>query len=75
MWEWKFTFELAVKDINHPPYTALIYDSADSIGSFYLWNESGYGSTKDEQHAWWSPPTYRLENSTADHVTKEWKRF
>jgi hypothetical protein len=64
-----------VKDANLPPYTALIYDSADSIGSFYLWNEAGYGSTKDDQHALWSPPTYRLENSTADKVAHEWKRF
>src|SRR5262249_35403897 len=53
MWEWKFTMELVVKDSNYSPYTALIYDSADSIGSFYLWNESGYGSTKDEQHTRW----------------------
>jgi hypothetical protein len=75
MWEWKFTFEPATKDANLPAYTALIYNSADSIGSFYLWNEAGYGSTKDDQHALWSPPTYRVENSTADKVAKEWKRF
>jgi len=75
MWEWKFTFEPVVKDVNLPTYTALIYDAADSIGSFYLWIEAGYGSTKDEQHALWSPPTYRLENSTADKVAREWKRF
>jgi hypothetical protein len=75
MWEWKFTFEPAVKDANLPTYTALIYDSADSIRSFYLWNEAGYGSTKDDQHALWSPPTYRLENSTTDKVAREWKRF
>jgi hypothetical protein len=75
MWEWKFTYEPVTKDVNLKPYTALIYNSADSIGSFYLWNEAGYGSTKDDQHAWWSPPTYRLENSTADHVAREWKRF
>jgi len=75
MWEWKFTFELVAKDAKFPTYTALIYDAADSIGSFYLWNEAGYGSTKDDQHAWWAPPTYRLENSTEEKVAREWKRF
>jgi hypothetical protein len=75
MWEWKFTMELVVKDANYPPYTALIYDSADSIGSFYLWNEAGYGSTKDEQHARWSPPVYRVENSIEEKVAADWKRF
>jgi hypothetical protein len=75
MWEWKFTYEPVVKDPTYPPYTALIYDSADAIGSFYLWNEAGYGSTKEEQHARWSPPTYRVEGSTEDKVAAEWKRF
>ncbi|EDY17575.1 conserved hypothetical protein [Chthoniobacter flavus Ellin428] len=75
MWEWKFTYEPVVKDVNFPSYTALIYDSADSIGSFYLWIEAGYGSTKDEQHARWSPPTYRVEGSTEEKMATEWKRF
>ena len=75
MWEWKFTFEPVVKDVSHPPFTALIYDSADSIGSFYLWNEAGYGTTKDDQHARWSPPTYRVEDSPEDKAAGEWKRF
>jgi len=75
MWEWKFTIEPVVKDTASPSFTSLIYNSADSIGSFYLWNESGYGSNKDEQHARWSPPTYRVENSTENKVAAEWKRF
>jgi len=74
MWEWKFTIQ-PVSDTSHSPFTALLYNSADSIGSFYLWNESGYGSTKDDQHARWSPPTYRVENSTEDAVAAEWSRF
>lgn len=75
MWEWKFTIESVVKDTASPSFTSLIYNSADSIGSFYLWNESGYGSNKDEQHARWPPPTYRVENSTENKVAAEWKRF
>lgn len=75
MWEWKFTIEPLVKDPSHSPFVSLIYDSADHVSSFYLWNEAGYGSTKDEQHSRWSPPTYRTEGSTEDKVAKDWKRF
>jgi hypothetical protein len=75
MWEWKFTIEPAVKDTTAPAFTSLIYNSADSIGSFYLWNESGYGSNKDEQHTRWSLPTFRVEGSAEDKVAAQWKRF
>jgi len=75
MWEWKFTIQPAVNDPSHPPFTALIYDSADFISSFFLWNESGYGSTKDEQHTRWSTPTFRTKNSTRDVVATKWDRF
>ena len=75
MWEWKFTIEPATKDTTSPSFTSLIYDSADSISSFFLWNESGYGSNKDEQHTRWSPPVYRVENSSEDVIAAEWKRL
>ena len=74
MWQWNFTIQ-PVDEKGHETYTAFIYDSADHISSFYLWNESGYGSTSKEQHTKWSLPTYRTENSTEDQVPTGWKRF
>lgn len=73
MWEWKFT----IKPVNpgHETFTSLLYDSADHISSFYLWNESGYGSMSEEQHTKWSLPTYRTEGSTEGKVPTGWKRF
>jgi hypothetical protein len=73
MWEWKFT--MSPTDKSHEPFTSLIYDSADHIGSFYLWNESGYGSTNDQQHARWSVPTYRVEGGSEVLVPSGFKRF
>lgn len=73
MWEWKFT----IKPVSsgHETFTSLLYDSADHISSFYLWNEAGYGSTSKEQHAKWSLPVYRIEGSREDKVPTGWKRF
>lgn len=75
MWEWKFTIEPLDKTKGGVPFTALIYDSADSVKSFYLWNEAGYGSKATEQHTRWSLPVYRVEGSAKDEVVSEWKRF
>lgn len=75
MWEWKFTIEAADHDKGHPTFTHLLYDSADSIKNFYLWNESGYGSTSAEQHARWSPPVFHTEGSTKESIAQEWHRF
>lgn len=73
MWEWKFTMEPA--DGSHETFTSLLYDSAGHIGSFYLWNESGYGSTADQQHARWSLPTYRVEGGSGELAPAGFKRF
>jgi hypothetical protein len=73
MWEWRLTIKPV--EIGHETFTSLLYDSADHIGSFYLWNEAGYGSTGKEQHTKWSLPTYRTEDSTEDKVPTGWKRF
>jgi len=38
------------------PYVAVLYDSAAAFDAFYVWNESGYGSTDAAQHtSWWAP--------------------
>lgn len=73
MWEWKLIIKPL--DSRHEPFTSLLYDSADHISSFYLWNESGYGSTSNQQHARWSLPTFRTEDSATDKASAGWKRF
>jgi hypothetical protein len=73
MWEWKFTIQPVSS--GHETFTALLYDSADHLRSFYVWNEAGYGSTSQQQHAKWSLPTYRTEGSLEDKVPTGWKRF
>src|SRR5690242_878883 len=74
LWEWNFTIQ-PVEGKAGETFHHLLYDSADHISSFYLWNESGYGSTSQEQHAEWSLPTYRTEDSPEDKVPTGWKRF
>ncbi len=73
MWEWKLTIKPVAG--NHETFTSLLYDSADHISSFYTWNESGYGSTSQEQYAKWARPTYRIEGSSEDKVPAGWRRF
>jgi len=73
MWEWRFTITPVEK--GHESFTSLIYDSADHLTSFYLWNESGYGSVSTNQHTRWSLPSYRIEGSTEDRAPTGWKRF
>lgn len=73
MWEWNLTIKPVPS--GHETFTSQIYDSADHIHSFYLWNESGYGSTSKEQHTKWSLPVYRTEGSAEDKVPTGWKRF
>jgi hypothetical protein len=73
MWRWNFTIKPV--EPGHDTYEAFIYDSADSFKSFYLWNESGYGSTGAEQHTRWSLPVFRTEGNPADQVPTGWKRF
>jgi hypothetical protein len=73
MWRWEFTIQPVHEDSE--VYHAFIYNSAGHISSFYLWNEAGYGSKDDEQHARWSLPTYRVEGSVENKVPAGWKRF
>lgn len=74
MWQWSFTIQ-PLEEKGGETFHHLLYDSADHISNFYLWNESGYGSTSEEQHAKWSLPTYRTEDSPEDKVPTGWKRF
>ncbi|HEU5071757.1 MAG TPA: hypothetical protein VFV96_15230 [Verrucomicrobiae bacterium] len=74
MWRWNFTIQ-PVDGKEQDSYSAFIYDSADHFRSFYLWNESGYGSTSKEQHTKWSLPTYRTADDPEDKVPAGWKRF
>ncbi|RUL80157.1 hypothetical protein EKH80_01875 [Dyella choica] len=56
MWEWKFTLRPA--DGHGPVQVSTLYDAADRISSFYIWNECGYGSCGKRQSARWSMPVY-----------------
>ena len=74
MWEWKFTITPLEKDKSKPAFTSLLYDSADHIASFCVWNEAGYGSTGKEQHARWSLPTYHTDGDTHRHSIQKYTR-
>ncbi|WP_050983129.1 hypothetical protein [Cupriavidus basilensis] len=56
MWEWKFTLKPA--DGGDPVQVSTLYDAADRIASFYIWNECGYGSCGKGQSATWFMPVY-----------------
>lgn len=73
MWEWRFT----VRPISAAgaPYVAVLYDSADSFNSFYVWNESGYGSTNDTQHTSWWTPVYASLGARVSQAPSSWARF
>jgi hypothetical protein len=73
MWEWKLTIRPVQS--GHDTFTSMIYDSADHISYFLIWNEAGYGSTSKEQHSRWSLPTYRIEGSPEDKIPTGWGRF
>ena len=73
LWEWYFTMRPVNPEKGEPTFRSLIYDSADGIGSFCVWNESGYGSTGDEQHARWSLPRYRTDDNKV-RVARKWYR-
>lgn len=55
MWEWHFNIE-PVGGGNE--FDATIYNSADTINYFMVWNECGYGSCGQTQHATWFMPSY-----------------
>lgn len=73
MWAWRFTVRPLVGD--GPTYAAVLYDGAATFTSFYLWNESGYGSTDAQQHTSWSTPRYRQAGAAADVAATSWQRF
>jgi hypothetical protein len=52
MWQWRFTITPVGTD--GAPFEAVLYDAADTFNAFAVWNEAGYGSTADMQHARWS---------------------
>jgi hypothetical protein len=73
MWRWEFSIRPVNDDSE--PYHAFIYNSADYISSFYLWNQVGLGSTHSQQHTRWSLLVYRTEEDKEDQVPSGWKRF
>ncbi|GAB3792142.1 hypothetical protein [Dyella agri] len=74
LWEWKFTLKPA--DGNGPTQVSTLYDAADRIASFYIWNECGYGSCGKGQSASWSMPAYvSLDAPLAEKQAQTLKRF
>jgi hypothetical protein len=72
MWEWKFSARPAD---GGEPFTETLYDSADSIASFIVWNEHGYDPNKDEAHTSWFGAEYRtLDAPTKDVAPSAWHR-
>lgn len=72
MWEWRFT----VKPVSEPgaPFVAVLYDAAPTFTAFYVWNESGYGSTDAAQHTSWWAPRYTAVGGTPQPAGT-WSRF
>lgn len=70
MWEWKFTIKPAVPSKDVGSFESLIYDTADHITWFCVWNESGYGSSSVEQHARWTLPVYRTDDGKEKATTR-----
>jgi hypothetical protein len=73
MWEWRFT--ATPIDGSADPFVALLYDSADSFSSFYVWNESGGDAKPEDQHTTWTVPRYRIAGDDTDQAVSSWKRF
>jgi|GEM_PF-935280 len=73
MWEWKFSV-VPVDPAKGEPFTSLLYDTADHVDWFCVWNESGYGSVGAEQHARWSVPEYWVEGDDKPKVPSKWTR-
>lgn len=74
LWEWKFTLKPASG--GGPVQVSTLYDAADRIASFYLWNECGYGSCGKGQSAIWSMPVYtRLGTPGVEMQAQTLSRF
>jgi len=74
MWEWKFTIVPAVPSKDIGSFSSLIYDSADNLSRFCVWNESGYGSQSHEQHARWSLPVYWTDGDSKEKASTKFLR-
>lgn len=75
MWVWRFTMVPKDNPQTSPTFTSTLYNSADHISSFCVWNEAGYGSTSEEQHARWSLPKYFTEGDKREREAQKWSRF
>lgn len=69
MWVWNFS--IVPVDGKGQPFTSRLFAAEDSISWYIMFNESGYGSTSDQQHTRWSIPVYRVEGS-ADYQHPAW---
>lgn len=67
MWAWRFTARPTSGA--GPAYVATLYDTAATFDGFSVWNEAGYGSTADAQHARWSAPRYTTAGAAAQTPT------
>ncbi|MCX5744857.1 MAG: hypothetical protein NT062_20405 [Proteobacteria bacterium] len=77
MWEWRFTARPVSPPDSGPGelFVAVLHDAADSFNSFYVWNESGYGSTSEAQHTSWWTPRYRAIDAASEQAPAAWGRF
>ena len=73
MWEWRLT----VRPVSEPgePFVATLLNSAATVDSISVWNESGYGSTDAEQHTSWWAPRFGTPDGGPDQVPSSWERF
>lgn len=70
MWAWRFTARPISED--GAPFVAVLYDTADGFDAFTVWNESGYGSSSDQQHTRWWSAQYGTGGALTDATT--WTR-
>jgi hypothetical protein len=74
MWTWNLTIKPV--DASGPVKTAKLYNTADRIASFYLWNECNYGCRGNGQSAAWSMPVYtRIGSPGVDVDSNNFRRF
>jgi len=74
MWEWKLTIRPV--DGHGPTQVSTLYDAADRVASFYVWNECGYGSCGQGQSAIWTMPVYvELAAPDVAVLTAQLRRF
>lgn len=72
LWAWRFTVRPVAEA--GASYVAVLYDGAASFDAFYVWNESGYGSTDAAQHTSWWAPLANVASGPA-RAPAAWQRF